>query len=198
MYRWISYNRNLFSASSQVTSCTYFIVLLWFIVFTVYNAIYRSTYNGCKTQTVLYNDEPINLTCSGEKRFDSSSNSMVDSYRQQQSSLRRSSTSSSSAAVELVPRRIFMALSNCRSSVGLLLHYRLEIYGNADPNMCSNAAGMSARSLSRHLTLLSSSQVIVAALVLLIVDSFGSRQFASFSSSMWGCGINLKQCRVRR
>jgi hypothetical protein len=93
---------------------------------------------------VLYNDEPINLTCSGEKRFGTSSVVGYKHHHQSQQPLshqrRQSSSTSNAAGGDPPPRRVFLALYNCRSSVGLLLHYRLEVFGNVDPAMCSSAS----------------------------------------------------------
>ena len=72
-------------------------------------------------QTVLYSEDPINLTCASEKRFDDD-----DHW---------------TAAVSGDDvRRIYLAVSNCRSSNGLLLHYRLIVHGNVDSTPCSNSA----------------------------------------------------------
>jgi len=72
-------------------------------------------------QTVLYSEDPINLTCTGEKRFDND-----DHW---------------TAAVSGDDvRRIYLAVSNCRSSTGLLMHYRLTVHGNVDSTPCSNSA----------------------------------------------------------
>ena len=72
-------------------------------------------------QTVLYSEDPINLTCTGEKRFD------TDDHW--------------TAAVSGDDvRRLYLAVSNCRSSTGLLLHYRITVHGNVDSTPCSNSA----------------------------------------------------------
>jgi len=72
-------------------------------------------------QTVLYSEDPINLTCTGEKRFD------ADEHW-------KAGVSGDDV------RRLYLAVSNCRSSTGLLLHYRLTVHRNVDSTPCSNSA----------------------------------------------------------
>jgi len=43
-------------------------------------------------------------------------------------------------ADDVVSRRLYLAVSNCRSATGLLLHYRLTVHGNVDSRPCSNSA----------------------------------------------------------
>ena len=90
----------------------------------------RSTWNGCSAQEVLYSKDPVNISCTGEKRFD------TDDH-----------WSSSTAATGDDVRRVYLAVSNCRSATGLLLHYRLTVHGNVDSTPCANSA--TPRSLSR-------------------------------------------------
>jgi len=47
-------------------------------------------------------------------------------------------------------RRVYLAVSNCRSATGLLLQYRLIVHGNVDSTPCSNSAPTTPRSLLRH------------------------------------------------
>jgi len=79
------------------------------------------------TQKVLYSDDPVNITCTGEKRFNTHDHWL-------------------SALTGNDVRRVYLAASNCRSNTGLLLHYRLTVHGNVDSTPCSNSA--TPRSLS--------------------------------------------------
>ena len=137
--------------------------MLLFVVIT-----FRSTWNGCETQTVLYNDEPINLTCTGEKRFDTDRNQP----RRQPSSSSSSFTGSDPPA----PRRIYMALSNCRSAVGLMMHYRLEVFGNVDSLMCSGALTYNRL------------QAVHTLLLLMTADWFGGRVLFALLPAV---GVNI-------
>jgi len=89
----------------------------------------RAQWNGCVAQTVLYSEDPINLTCTGEKRF----------YRSGEKRFDTDDHWTAAVSGDDV-RRIYLAVSNCRSSTGLLLHYRLTVHGNIDSTPCSNSA----------------------------------------------------------
>ena len=74
----------------------------------------RATWNGCVAQSVVNSEHPINLTCAGEKRFDSWTSAVSDDN----------------------VRRLYLAVSNCRSGTGLVLHYKLTVHGNVDSTPC--------------------------------------------------------------
>ena len=87
----------------------------------VYLVRCRADWNGCVEQMKLYSEDPVNLTCKGEKRFDTHEHWAAGVSGDD-------------------VRRVYLAVSNCPSSSGLLLHYRLTVYGNVASTPCSNSA----------------------------------------------------------